>query len=89
MFFESYHLAIKGRTRLLFYADFINKSAGFFSFATGSTISIYGVGVNARLLNLGFCINFRGVALAFDAQRIDGHQAASQSEVTHGERPQG
>jgi len=36
--FESYHLAIKGRTRLHFYADFINKSAGFFSFATGSKV---------------------------------------------------
>jgi len=34
--FDSYHLAIKGRTRLLFYADFTNKSAGLFSFATGS-----------------------------------------------------
>jgi len=41
MFFESYHLAIKGRTRLLFYADFINKSAGFFSFANGSCVNNY------------------------------------------------
>ena len=53
MFFESYHLAIKGRTRLLFYADFINKSAGFLGFATGSiSIVIIGNGGCRALLLL-------------------------------------